>query len=48
MYGCPGGKTVNRNLTVRDYFERNAVWNVKEGILPPDGTLSLITIKPDE
>jgi hypothetical protein len=45
LYGCPGGKIANSTLTVRDYFERDAVWKVKKGILPPDGTPVLITIK---
>lgn len=45
MYGCPGGKIANSSLTVRDYFDRGAVWKLKRGILPPDGTPVLITIK---
>ncbi len=45
MYGCPGGKIANSSLSVRDYFDRGATWRVKSGILPPDGTPVLITLK---
>lgn len=45
MYGCPGGKIANSSLTVRDYFDRGATWRIKSGILPPDGTPVLITLK---
>ena len=45
MYGCPGGKIANASLSVRDYFDRGATWRVKSGILPPDGTPVLITLK---
>jgi hypothetical protein len=45
MYGCPGGKIANSSLSVRDYFERGATWRIKSGILPPDGTPVLITLK---
>jgi hypothetical protein len=45
MYSCPGGKIANSSLSVRDYFERGAVWKIKSGILPPDGTPILITFK---
>ena len=45
MYGCPGGKIANSSLSVRDYFNRDATWRVKSGILPPDGTPVLITMK---
>lgn len=45
MYGCPGGKIANSSLSVRDYFDRGAAWRVKSGILPPDGTPVLITLK---
>lgn len=45
LYGCPGGKIANSALSVRDYFDRGAVWKIKGGILPPDGTPVLITFK---
>ena len=45
MYGCPGGKIANSSLSVRDYFDRAATWNIKGGILPPDGTPVFITFK---
>ncbi len=45
LYGCPGGKIANSSLSVRDYFDRGAVWKIKSGILPADGTLVLITFK---
>ncbi len=45
LYGCPGGKIANSSLSVRDYFDRGAVWKIKSGILPPDGTLVWITFK---
>ena len=45
MYGCPGGKIANSSLSVRDYFDRGATWRVRSGILPPDGTPVLITLK---
>jgi hypothetical protein len=43
LYACPGGKIANSSLSVRDYFDRGAVWKIKSGILPPDGTPVLIT-----
>ncbi|OGP91061.1 MAG: hypothetical protein A2156_06575 [Deltaproteobacteria bacterium RBG_16_48_10] len=45
MYGCPGGKIANSSLSVRDYFDKGATWRVRSGILPPDGTPVLITLK---
>lgn len=45
LYGCVGGRVANASLTVRDYIERGARWNLKKGVLPPDGTPVLITLK---
>ncbi len=45
LYGCPGGKIANSTTTVRDYFERGVTWKVKKGVLPPDNTPVLITMK---
>jgi hypothetical protein len=45
LYSCVGGRVSNAALTVRDYMDRGAVWTLKKGILPPDGTAVLVTIK---
>jgi len=45
LYSCVGGRVSNAGLTVRDYIERGAVWKLKKGVLPDDGTPVLITIK---
>jgi hypothetical protein len=45
LYGCVGGIASNTTLTVRDYFDRGATWKIKKGVLPPDGTPVLVTIK---
>jgi hypothetical protein len=45
LYGCVGGIASNCNLTVRDYFDRGAVWKIKKGVLPADGTPVLVTIQ---
>jgi hypothetical protein len=45
LYSCVGGRVSNAALTVRDYMDRGAVWTLKKGVLPPDGTTVLVTIK---
>jgi len=45
LYGCPGGKIANVSTTVRDYFDRGHEWKLKKGVLPPDGTAVMITLK---
>lgn len=45
LYGCIGSIAANKNLSTEDYFYGDAVWKLKKGVLPPDGTEVLVTIK---
>ena len=45
MYGCIGGICSNSTLSTYDYFYGGAQWQLKKGVLPPDGTPVLVTIK---
>ncbi len=45
LYGCIGSICANKNLSTKDYFYRDAVWKLKKGVLPKDGTPVLVTIK---
>ncbi|MEE9566068.1 MAG: YdjY domain-containing protein [Desulfobacteria bacterium] len=48
LYGCIGGICSNSTMSTYDYFYGGAHWKLKKGVLPPDGTPVLITIKMDE
>ncbi len=47
LQSCPGGKVANAAYTMRDYAAGRGRLQLRENVLPPDGTRVTIILKPD-
>lgn len=45
LYSCPGSKVGNATYTVRDWVEGTTRFQVRRGVLPPDGTPVTIVLR---
>ena len=46
LFSCPGGRTSNAALTIRDQTRDRRIFMANEEKLPPDGTTVEVTIQP--
>lgn len=45
LYSCPGSKIGNAAYTERDYVRNATRFRIKEGVLPPDGTVVRVVLR---